>query len=195
MRAIPVLCLLLATGLFVVAPVRADTVATFADPASDGTTPLFELDGTTVGGTLSGGWSATGLTLEVPMTGGVYSDATFTLTDLTVDSIVGPLRIMSGGTLEFFSSGGAEVLQIDFDEAQLYAPFVFGASDLVANGVTITGPGILTGLIEEQFAFSFANQVTTPTGYTWTAAFTSSAIPEPASLALLGLAVLALRRR
>ena len=56
------------------------TVGTFADPAGNSSTPLFTLED----GTLSGGWSGTGLALAVPVAGATYHDATFTITDLSV---------------------------------------------------------------------------------------------------------------
>jgi len=129
-----------------------------------------------------------------PITNDVYPDATLAMTDLAV----GPLGVTSGGTIEFFDNGGSLILRIDFDSAVLYDPFGFGASQLAGNDVVFSGPIITYPLVEQAFAFSFANQVNLPNGYTWTAAFTSSAIPEPATAALLGLAGVALaigRRR
>jgi hypothetical protein len=181
-------------GLMLVTSAGADTIATFSDPASNGGDYLFELTDST----LRGGWSAPGLDLITPITVEVYEDATFTMTDLTVDES----GATSGGTIQFFESAGAGgelILQIDFDAAQAYPPFGFGATSLiVGQNVSFSGPIITIPLEEESFAFSFANQVETPTGYTWTAAFTSSAIPEPGTLMLLGLgsaALAATRRR
>jgi len=182
--------ILLAVGMLaIVTAASANTVATFADPAPDGATPLFTL----AGASFTGGWSGTGLTLEVPFTGQSWNDATFTLTPLT---LIGPGQL-SAGTLEFFKSvpdGGGQILKIDFDFAGL-ALFGFGASDVFGQAVTISGPGLPIGLTDETFAFSFANPVPTSNGYTFTAAFTSSAIPEPTGLALLGLGVCGLLRR
>lgn len=170
----------------------ADTIATFADPAPNGNNGqhLFELTDST----LRAGWQSSGLDLITPITGGLYQDATFTMTDLTVDEF----GATSGGTIQFHESGGALILQIDFDAGQLYAPFGFGATSLIeGQNVSFSGPIVTIPLELESFAFSFANQVTTPTGFTWTAAFTSSAIPEPATamLLVLGSAALAFTRR
>jgi hypothetical protein len=189
MRAHAVLKLpiaLITASLLLVASADADTIATFADPAPDGSMPLFELDGET----LSGGWSSTGLDLLTPISGDEFPDATFTMTDLTVlDPDEGAL---SAGTIAFFDDGGSLILQIDFDSAQLFAPFGFGASVLVGHDISFSGPIITIPLEEESFAFSFANQITTPDGFTWTAAFTSSAIPEPGTLMLVVLGAVAL---
>ncbi|MFQ5805650.1 MAG: PEP-CTERM sorting domain-containing protein [Phycisphaerae bacterium] len=191
-RAVLKLPIVLATAsVILTASAPADTIATFADPASDGSTPLFTLSGST----LSGDWSDTGLDLITPISGDEFPDATFTMTDLTV---LDPEGSLSGGTIEFFDNGGSSVLRIDFDAGQLFSPFGFGASTLVGHNVTFSGPIITIPLVEESFAFSFANQVTTPDGFTWTAAFTSSAIPEPATLTLLivgGIATGVSRRR
>lgn len=163
---------------------RADfTVATFADPALDGSTPLFELDGST----FSGAWSGTGLTLETPgLTAPDYDDATFTTTVMT---IVGP-NDLSGGMISFFDSGGAPLFDITFDSAFVLPSLAFGASDFLANNVVFSGPIIVGTLEDEAFAFSFANPVETATGWTVTAAFTSSAIPEPAMVTLLAFGML-----
>ncbi|MFC1782403.1 PEP-CTERM sorting domain-containing protein [Planctomycetota bacterium] len=67
------------------------------------------------------------------------------------------------------------------------------------NTVQITVKGFPQTLIQEQFSFSFANKTmigdAEPTGFHATAAFTFSAIPEPATVILLGLDSLALLRR
>ena len=160
----------------------AGTIATFADPSPSGANPLFELDGFS----FTGEWKEPGLTLLMPITGQVYPNATFEMTGLTWNGTTG----LTGGTLTFYDAAQVLVLQIDFDAAWYFGPFGFGATDLAGQMVTMTGPGLPAGLYEESFAFSFANQATTPTGFTWTASFTSSAIPEPTSLSLLGLGLM-----
>jgi hypothetical protein len=164
------------------------TVATFSDPSPSSQSPLFWLQS----GTLTGGWSQPGLTLVMPITSQVYSNATFEMTPLTYFGGTS----LSGGTVEFFDSSSNLVLQIDFNAAQFYGPFGYGASDLVGEVVTFSGPGLPTPLTDESFAFSFANQLTIPDGYSWTASLTSSAtVPEPATFVLLGLGALLRRSR
>lgn len=185
-------CILAAVLLGAVPPANASvTVAAFSDPAVDGTTPLF----TRIGNTLSGGWSghpSLSLDLHVPITGQTWPNSTFTMTPLTI----GTGGVLSAGTIWFYNAAATLVLRIDFDAATLYAPFGWGASFMAMQDVTFSGPGIPTNLVDEQFAFSFANPVQVPGGITWTASFTSSAIPEPASLMVLatGMALLARRR-
>jgi len=105
--------------------------------------------------------------------------------------------VVSAGTIEFLDNLGGLILQIKFDFATLFQPFGFGASELIGQGVEFSGPIVTPPLSERTFSFSFANQTEKPTGYTWTAAFTSSAVPEPSVLALLavGSAAALWRRR
>lgn len=171
------LCLALTGSAFA----QTFTVATFSDPATDGSTPLFELNGLI----FDGGWSGTGLDLLTPgLAAPDFIDATFDMDALTLtDPNTGEL---SGGQIRFYDSSNVLQLTIDFSGAQLYVPFVFGASDgFMAETVTFGGPAVTTPLTAESFAFSFANQEATRTGFTATSAFTSSAVPEPSSIALV----------
>lgn len=169
---------------------QAITIATFADPAADGSTPLFTLSGMT----LTGGWSATGLNLLTPgIPAPDFPDAHFTLTPLTVS----PSGVTSGGSILFTDASSAPLFTIMFDSGQL-SPIAFGATEFLSlNVVSFSGPIVPPGLNMESFAFSFANQTVTPLGFTATASFTSSAVPEPASIMLLagGVASLIRRRR
>jgi len=179
------------------------TIATFDDPAADSTTPLFTVD--LNNDLITGGWTdlQTGLDLDVVYSGNPFPDAFFTMTSVSyTGDIAGGST--GGGTIKFFadgqSTGTTPLIRIDFNSAAI-SPIGFGGLELFAlNDVTISGSEIGGGtLTNEAFSFSFANQVMLPgdDGYTATAAFTSSAVPEPATLALLGIGALAtlIRRR
>lgn len=174
---------------------HADTVATFADPATGPTTPLFTVNGNL----LTGGWSGTGLTLQTPGTPAPdYLDVTFTITPLVLIPLFNGFFMTSGGVVTFFD-GVNPILTITFSNGFLTSPTGVGASDFASQNVTFSGPA-LGGLIpsDEAFAFSFANPRVMQNGYTVTSAFTSSAtldIPGPASLAGLGLGLLVAGRR
>lgn len=165
------------------------TVASFSDPATSSATPMFVLAGTS----FTGGWEDGNLDLVAPLAGTTYDEVHMTMTPLTWDGMFG----LSGGTI-WFSQGESLVLQIDFTSATLVQPFVFGASEFVAEDVTFSGPATNgLPLTSEQFAFSFANPMLTGNGATWTASFTSSAtiVPEPASLVLLVMGAVASLKR
>jgi len=174
---------------------QADTVATFADPGTVPATPLFTVSGPT----LTGGWSGLGLTLLTPGTPAPdYTDVTFVMTPLTVTPLFPGFGTTNGGTIGFFD-GITLIFEIQFDSGFLTTPASFGGSDFVGQNVRFSGPA-LGGLLSasEAFAFSFANPTATASGYTVTSAFTSSAdlrVPGPASLAGLGLGLLAFGRR
>lgn len=167
----------------------AGTVATFADPTVDGEPALFIQSGNT----LSAGWSLPGLTLITPINHSSYADATFTMTDLTITDVL--TGATTGGTVKFYDSVAQLILQIDFAAGRLYTPFGFGASDFLGQNVVYSGPIITRPLSGENFAFSFTNPTPLADGFSYTASFTSSAVPEPGSLGLLALGALGLLRR
>ncbi|MGA2915754.1 MAG: PEP-CTERM sorting domain-containing protein [Sedimentisphaerales bacterium] len=184
------------------------TVATFFDPAQTNSKyPLFDVNYATM--KLTGGWpdSKTGLTLQIPWSGHTFSNAWF--------EVKQPIAL-SAPTMGYCSTGPGEVdfykdntstnplLIIQFDYGVM-SPSGFGSNDAYAlANVRITGSEITGTLSDEVFAFSFANRAYLPgsskwsDGWTATASFTSSAIPEPATIGLLcmgGLAILRKKKR
>jgi hypothetical protein len=188
-----VFIVILSCGLAQAVPV---TIATFADPAVDGSTPLFTVD--LDNDVITGGWLDLQTGLDLVIFGdsdNPFEDAFFTMTDVNYFGGISG-GITGGGTIKFFAdgqdTGTTPLLQIDFDTAQV-SPFGFGAMDMFYfNGVTITGSEITVSLTDESFAFGLGNLSPLGgnwnNGYTATAAFTSSAVPEPATLVLLGMA-------
>lgn len=172
------------------------TIATFADPAADGSSPLFTVD--LINDLITGGWSdaQTGLTLQIPYSGNTYANAFFTMTDVSYSGDITGGNT-GGGTIKFFAdgqdTGTTPLLQIDFVSGHV-SPFGFGAMDMFyLDGVTITGSEIIGSMTDETFSFSLGNLSPLGgnwnNGYTATAAFTSSAeTPEPATILLLGSA-------
>jgi hypothetical protein len=204
--------MILAVALMVVGSSYGQTVATFADPALNTSTPLFTIDG--IGNTVNGGWSDSkaGLNLQVVWTGNTFNDAYFTMTQLAITSkpITIPNSTLAyfltgGGTIKFFQdndpTSATPILQIDFSSLSCTYGGLGGDNVFSASGVKFSGSEIgSTILSEETFSFSFANlkmanPVSPDTGYTATASFTSSTVPEPCTLALLGIGAMTMFRK
>ncbi|MCK4629100.1 MAG: hypothetical protein KAT56_08845 [Sedimentisphaerales bacterium] len=207
-----IMLLVLVGALFVVsAPNQgyADSpqlVATFADPSLSGNTPLFEID-FGYPGSLTGGWTddQTGLNLEIVGVDDPYMDAFFIMPEPIV--YYGDIRGGSTGpgTIEFYADGDTvmaeALLKLEFGYASLGTMGVGADSIIFIDNVTISGTAIQSTLEMEEFSFSFANKQPlggngwiNPSGFTATAAFTSSAVPEPVSLGLLALGSLVFLR-
>ena len=176
------------------------TIATFDDPSGDSNNPLFTVNFNNM--TLDGNWpdTKTGLTLEIPYNNNhTFANAWFDVNGVvTLSAIIpGTLYSTGPGEIKFYEDGNSAnpLITIEFDSGVLSLDsYSFGAKEFTAENVTITGSEITGPLSQEEFTFNFANVVPPDwnNGFTATAAFTSSAVPEPATILLLGLGSLVL---
>lgn len=204
-RLLMVLLTILSIAVFFGEAKASFTVATFADPSNNSSNPLFNVDFTT--NTISGGWddSKTGLTLQFSYNGHTYSDAWFKLMSvsgaptLSITSKTtlpwGTVGTVGPGSVLFYKNNTSTnpLFVVGFDGG-VVSMSNFGANMLTANTVTFSGSEITGSLSQQEFSFSFANVVplAQDNGFTSTASFTSSAVPEPATIGLLCLGVLKL---
>jgi hypothetical protein len=172
-------------------------VATFSDPAAGSGTPIFTFD--TTANTLQGSWTGLGLTLTHPgfTSGGSTSNVTFQTSVINLTPIAGQVYSMGAGTVDFFDSSSNLIFSISFSGGLFVNPFSASSAEIAGDSVSFSGPNVPSGLTNESFSFSLANAVRTANGWQYTSAFTSSAVPEPGSMLVLGagIAALAARRR
>jgi hypothetical protein len=199
-RSLIIILLALTVGFISVNAKATMTIATFDDPSTGSSDPLFKVDFTQ--NKLTGGWgdAKTGLTLQIPYSGHTFTNAWFTMTDVTISNTPGDT---GGGTIDFYANNTSTnpLLVINFTSGYV-DNHTFGADSMFdVYNVTITGSEITgTPLSEDGFSFSFANLAHLEgsqnwnEGFTATAAFTSSAVPEPVTICLLGLGALVLPR-
>lgn len=175
---------LLIAVLLAAASVQASyTVATFANPSSGSSDPLFWVDWT--GGTIHGGWDTGGLVLDFKYVGASF-DARFEMDSVDIveqDVFFGNTIGLTGeGVINFYNEATDELLlSIAFSRA------IVDAGGFWSHNAVFSSPLISDLLSDEQFSFGFANNVSFGGGFSATAAFDSSAIPEPATLAIFGI--------
>ena len=170
---------------------QALTIATHDDPAFGPSTPLFTVTGSSV----SGSWTGTGLTLDLPVVATSLNNMKMSMSAVTRAG-----GTLGAGVVKFYSTNiNAPEFQVNFVSGSIFEPFGFGGSFLSGNGVTFSGSAIssLGAMSNQQFSFSFANPVISTNGNTYTASFTSSAdvVPEPVSVIAVGALAAAVARR
>lgn len=179
---------------------QAITIATHADPVTVNNPGIVF---TATDTAISASWMGTGLTLQLPGAPGAptFTDVKMTMTAQDNVSAVSRTGTSIGaGIVRYWTTDvNNPIFTMTFDGGSVLEPFFTGSSTLAANVVSFGGSA-MTGapaLSNEQFAFSFANPGGNSVTRTYTASMTSSAdaVPEPASMALIGFGVAAIAAR
>jgi hypothetical protein len=175
---------LVALGAVAAASQAQFTVATHDDPSGSAANPVVTWNQTA--NTLSASWLATGMTLDTPglTGGGSTANAKLSMNPVSLTNLGGGVYQMGAGLITF--TGG---LFVD--------PIAAGSGDIQGFNVTFSGPNVPGGWSQEAFSYALTNRSVSGNNVTYTAAFTSSAVPEPATMIALGagLAAFAARRR
>lgn len=180
------------------------TVGTFADPAAGSSQNFFVFQRVSpTSGTLDGAWLIDGLHLLTPgLAAPDFFNARFELrnaqgsTGLLLNDPFNSGTMESGaGFIRFFDASNLTILRIDFDKAFL-AGNAFSAGFGMGGDVEMSGLIGEPGWDDEHFGFAFTNfQPVNSNTVSMSATFTSSAVPEPGTVAALGLGATALLRR
>lgn len=187
----------LAFCAFAAASQASFTVATFNDPTTTASDVMFTFDSNNM--TLNGAYAGNNLDLVHPgfTGGGMTPMVTYTTSNISLTMIAANVFQMGAGTIDFFDPSNVNIFKITFSGGLFVNPFSASSADISGFAVTFSGPNVPSGLSNEQFSFSLANATNNAGVWTYTSAFTSSAVPEPATMVALGsgLALLAARRR
>jgi hypothetical protein len=180
------------------------TVGTFADPAANSSQNFFRFTSTgALSGELEAAWLSDGLHLLTP---GIPAPDQFNVRFELRDAQGGlGLEVTTTGTsnyfyseagyIRFFTASDVTVLRLDFDSAVLTGTGFAGGYGASGN-VTMSGPIVQPGWTNEHFGFAFSNwDFLSSSVFTMSSSFTSSAVPEPATLLAVGLGAASLLRR
>lgn len=185
------------------------TLFTFADPSQTAAKPLFKADLASANKSLTAGWGVLGfepsqsLSLIRRTDNSAYS-VTFDLVGsasnggLTITGS-GPVLTVGGGSLLFRDAANPAsiVAKLDFSGGSLLNLNAAGGGLFTADITGFSGSAMPAGVSPTSFGFAFTNWNGDSNMPSYTSSFTSSAVPEPATLGALavGLAALARRRR